>query len=98
MARSLAEQLANDLAVGDRAKWIGPDVSTPPTPTIPYASLNPATSGPQDHFPVPVIAPVSEAEIYDPSLMATVTRLNEAKTLQQKKETGKAQVPETMAK
>jgi hypothetical protein len=98
MARSLAEQLANDLAVGERAGRFGTVVGTPPAPTMPDASLNPATSAPQDHAPVPIIAPVPEAEMYDPSLMATLARLNEAKTLQQKKETGKDHVPETMAK
>lgn len=98
MARSLAEQLANDLAVWERAGWFGTAVGMLPAPTIPDASLNLATCARQDHVPVQDFAPEPEAEIYDPSLMATVTRLNEAKTLQQKQETGKDHVPETMAK
>jgi hypothetical protein len=93
MARGLAEQLASGLAMDARAAWLGTAVVLPSTPTIPDASSNREPSAFQEYAPVPIIAVASAADIYDPSLMATGARLNEAKMLQQKQETGKTMFP-----
>ena len=98
MAHSLVEQLANDLAVDARAAWHGSAVDLPSSPTLPGGSAHRETSGISQYAPVPIITAAQKANIYDPALMATVARLNEAKTLQQRQETGKNHVPETMAK
>lgn len=89
IAVSIAEELAGQLAASTRGAWLG---------------VNPDTRSREEphriqvQVPTPTIDATQEAELYDPSLMATVARLNEAKMLQQRKETGKKQVPETMAK
>ncbi len=98
MAHGLAEQLASDLAMDTRAAWAGTAVVVPPVSTIPEASLSRELSVTQEYVPVPTIPIAPQDDIYDPSLLATVERLNEAKMLQQRQETGKDHVPETMAK
>ncbi|MDN5789016.1 MAG: hypothetical protein L0H65_18575, partial [Pseudorhodobacter sp.] len=98
IARGLPEQLASDLAVSARAAWSGTAVAMPPAPTISDASLSREPGAIQPYAPIPSIAAMPQAEIYDPFIMATVARLNKAKMLQQRKETGKDHVPETMAK
>ncbi|TDE41234.1 DUF6538 domain-containing protein [Antarcticimicrobium sediminis] len=98
IARDLAEHLCREMAAVERTAWFGPTGA----PSNPVASMAPpdSLSSGNDGFHVPSrpTEVPEDSETYDPSLLATVARLNLAKMEQQKEETGKERVPETMAK